>query len=223
MTPTRHGRPRRHTLVFDLDGTLLDSAPDIAEALNALFRDLALPPVDLDLIRTMIGDGAPVLLARALAHVGSDLKAADLMRRYLVHYDAHATGKTIVYPGVIETLAQLRAMECRLGVCTNKPIGATRIVLKAYGFDPLIEAVIGGDSLPQRKPAPEPLRHVIAALGGTAETAVLIGDSAVDVACAKAAGVPCIVIPSGYGTEPPQSEIVAPGFADLPAILAGLR
>ena len=215
-------RPRRHILVFDLDGTLLDSAPDISEALNALFRELALPPVGLDLIRTMIGDGAPVLLARALAHVGSALNAADLMPRYTVHYDANTTGKTVVYPAVIETLSALRAAGCRLGVCTNKPIVATRIVLKAFGFDPLIEAVIGGDSLPERKPAPEPLLNVIAALGGTTETAVLIGDSAVDVACAKAAGIPCIVIPSGYGTEPPKAEMVAERFADLPDILAKL-
>lgn len=215
-------RPRRHTVVFDLDGTLLDSAPDIAEALNALFRDLSLPPVELDLIRTMIGDGAPVLLARALAHVGSDLNANDLMPRYLVHYDAHATGKTIVYPAVIETLTTLRAAGCRLGVCTNKPIGATRIVLKAFGFQPLIEAVVGGDSLPQRKPAPEPLLYVVRALGGTTETAVLIGDSAVDVACARAAGIPCVVLPSGYGTEPPRAEIVAERFADLPRIVAAL-
>lgn len=220
MTPAR---PRRHTVVFDLDGTLLDSAPDIAEALNALFRDLSLPPVELDLIRTMIGEGAPVLLARALAHVGSDLKADDLMPRYLVHYDAHATGKTIVYPQVLDTLAALRALGCRLGVCTNKPYRATRIVLGAYGFDPLVEAVVGGDSLPQRKPAPEPLLHVIDALGATTETAVLVGDSAVDVACAKAAGVPCIIIPSGYGTHPPQAEVVAERFADLPEIIERLR
>lgn len=215
-------RLRRTTLVFDLDGTLVDSAPDIAAAVNALFAELGLPEVELALIRRMIGDGAPVLLERALAHVGARYTAADMMPRFSVHYGENAVRLTTVYPAVAETLTHLRALGCRLGVCTNKPIGPTRAVLAALGLDTLIEAVVGGDSLPQRKPAPEPLLAVIQALGGTPDNAVLIGDSAVDLACAEAAGVPAIIIPSGYGMTEPMAAIIAAGFAELPRVIAGL-
>lgn len=213
---------RRTTVVFDLDGTLVDSAPDIAAAVNALFAELALPAVDLALIRRMIGDGAPVLLERALVHVGAAHKVADLMPRYSVHYAENAVNLTVLYPEVVETLTHLRALGCRLGVCTNKPIGPTRAVIAAFGLGTLIEAVIGGDSLPERKPHPEPLLHVIRALHGTTDSAVLIGDSAVDLACAEAAGVPAIIIPSGYGMVEPKAHNVAASFAELPRLIAEL-
>ena len=213
---------RRKTLVFDLDGTLVDSAPDIAAAVNALFAELSLPKVELALIRRMIGDGAPVLLERALAHVGAMHRASDLMPRFSIHYGENAVRLTTVYPAVLETLTHLRGLGCRLGVCTNKPIGPTRSVLAALGLDALIERVVGGDSLPQRKPAPEPLLAVIRALDGTPESAVLIGDSAVDLACAEAAGVPAIIIPSGYGMAEPKATLIAARFAELPRVIAEL-
>lgn len=213
---------RRTIIVFDLDGTLIDSAPDIAAAVNALFAELSLPEVELPLIRRMIGDGAPVLLERALLHVGATQKAADLMARFSVHYGENAIRLTKVYPEVSETLAALRAAGCRLGVCTNKPIIPTRAVLAAFGLDAMIEAVVGGDSLPQRKPQPEPLLAVIRALGGTPEQAVLVGDSAVDLACAEATGIPAILIPSGYGMAPAEATLTATSFAELPALLARL-
>jgi phosphoglycolate phosphatase len=214
--------PRRNTLVFDLDGTLVDSAPDIAAAVNALFAELKLPAVELALVRRLIGDGAPVLLERALLHVGAPYKAAELMARYSVHYSDNAVNLSKLYPDVVETLAAFRAAGCRLGVCTNKPIGPTRAVLSAFGLGSMIEAVIGGDSLPQRKPDPVPLLTVIDMLGGTPDRAVLIGDSAVDIACAEAAGVPAIIIPSGYGMAPPQAKITAVGFAGLMSVIEQL-
>lgn len=215
-------RPGRHILVFDLDGTLIDSAPDIAAAVNALLAELDLPAVDVALIRRMIGDGAPMLLERALRHVGATHKAAELMPRFSVHYGENVVGLTTLYPDVAETLTALREAGCRLGVCTNKPIAPTRSVLAAFGLDALIEAVVGGDSMPQRKPEPEPLLAVIQALGGMPDSAVMIGDSAVDIACAEAAGVPAIIIPSGYGMVQPQASITASGFAELPSVIAGL-
>jgi phosphoglycolate phosphatase len=214
--------PRRNILVFDLDGTLVDSAPDIAAAVNALFAELKLPAVEPALVRRFIGDGAPVFLERALAHVGAAQNAADLMPRYSIHYSENAVGLTRLYPDVLETLTALRTAGCRLGVCTNKPIKPTRTVLAAFGLDRLIEAVIGGDSMKQRKPQPEPLLAVIRALGGTPDAAVMIGDSIVDLACAEAAGVPAIIVPSGYGMTPPRGGIVADRFADLPAVIGEL-
>lgn len=215
-------KPHRTTLVFDLDGTLVDSAPDVAAAVNALFAELGLPEVEVALIRRMIGDGAPVLLERALAHVGATRRAADLMPRFSVLYGENAVRLTTVYPEVMETLTELRGAGCRLGVCTNKPIAPTLSILAALGLDSLIEAVVGGDSLPQRKPAPEPLLAVIRTLKGTPEGAVLIGDSAVDLACAEAAGVPAVIIPSGYGMAEPKARITARSFAELPRVIAAL-
>lgn len=215
-------RFERHILVFDLDGTLIDSAPDIAAAVNALFAELALPDVAVAEIRRMIGDGAPILLERALAHVGARQSAPELFARFAVHYGENAVKLTTVYPGVELALAELAAAGCRMGVCTNKPLAPTLTVLEAFGLARYFGAVIGGDSLPQRKPQPEPLWEVVRRLGGTPQQAVLVGDSAVDLACAEAAGVPAIIIPSGYGMVAPQAPITIGGFAELPDVLARL-
>jgi phosphoglycolate phosphatase len=123
---------------------------------------------------------------------------------------------------VAETLAELAALGCRMGVCTNKPFKPTMQVLEAFDLARYFGAVIGGDTLPQRKPDPEPLLQVIARLGGTPDQAALVGDSAVDLATAVAAGVPGIIIPSGYGMEPPRAEITIGGFGDLRATLERL-
>jgi len=218
MAPTaKHFK--RHILAFDLDGTLIDSGPDIAAAVNALFAELRLPAIELEHIRRWVGDGAPVLLERALAHVGAAQTAAELFPRFTVHYGDNAVKLTTVYPAVAETLAELAALGCRMGVCTNKPLAPTLAVLGAFGLARYFGAVIGGDSLPQRKPRPEPLWRIIEQLGGTRDEAVLVGDSAVDLACAEAAGIPAIIIPSGYGMAAPQAPMTIDGFAELPAIL----
>lgn len=208
-------RFKRHILAFDLDGTLIDSGPDIAAAVNALFAELGLPAVSLDDIRRWVGDGAPVLLQRALAHVGARQTAAELFPRFTVHYGENAVRLTTIYPAVAETLAELAALGCRMGICTNKPLAPTLAVLEAFGLAQYFGAVIGGDSLPQRKPQPEPLWQVIAQLGGRPEQAALIGDSATDLACAEAAGVPAIIIPSGYGMAAPEAPITIGSFAEL--------
>jgi phosphoglycolate phosphatase len=212
----------RHILVFDLDGTLIDSAPDIAAAVNALFAELDLPAVPVAQIRRMIGDGAPKLLERALAHAGSKLTSAELFQRFTVHYGENTVGQTTIYPGVEAALRDFAARGCRMGVCTNKPFAPTQTILAAFGLDSHFGAVIGGDSLPQRKPAPEPLWETIRRLGGTPDQAVLIGDSAVDLACAEAAGVPAIIIPSGYGMTDPVAKITVAGFDDLAERIAAL-
>jgi phosphoglycolate phosphatase len=212
----------RHILVFDLDGTLIDSAPDIAAAVNALFAEIGLPAVEDAWVRRWIGDGAPKLLERALAHVGSTLSAADLFARFTVHYGENTIGRTTVYPGVEAALTELAELGCRMGVCTNKPFAPTQTILAAFGLDRHFGATIGGDSLPQRKPQPEPLWEVIRRLGGEPHQAVLVGDSAVDLACAEAAGVPAIIIPSGYGMVTPQATVTAMGFAELCDVLSRL-
>jgi len=220
----------RQFLVFDLDGTLIDSAPDIADAVNVLLGELGKPALPLDDIKTMIGDGAPVLLARALKASGLAHDAAELMPRFKTVYEAASTNRTTLYPKVREILENLRREGRHLSLCTNKPSAATRLVLDHFGLAPLFHAVVGGDSLKERKPAKEPLLAAITQSGGNAaqasSIAVMIGDSHTDLATAKAGGVPGVIIPSGYGkpadrtTQGDYHEIAR--FADLPPLLATL-
>ena len=220
----------RRYLVFDLDGTLIDSAPDIADAVNALLAELGKSPLALGAIKTMIGDGAPVLLARALAAAGVVESASQLMPRFKTFYEAASTNRTELYPMVREVLEEFRREGRRLALCTNKPFAATQMVLDHFGLSPLFQAIIGGDSLQQRKPAREPLLAAITLSGGVAaratDEALMIGDSHTDLATAKAGGIPAVIIPSGYGqpadraTQGHFHQIAR--FADLPATLAAL-
>jgi phosphoglycolate phosphatase len=213
---------KRHTLVFDLDGTLVDSAADIAAAANAMLAELGAPALDLPQIKRMIGDGTPKLMERVLAASGLSIAVAEIMPRFMVFYDRYATQQVTLYPGVRETLRGLSTAGYQLGVCTNKPTNATHAVLAAAGIGDLFRAVIGGDALPHRKPQPEPLWAAIEALGGTVDSSVMIGDSAVDLACAQAAGVPALILPSGYGMADVPATPGFNHFADLPALLTQL-
>ncbi|MBL8710736.1 MAG: phosphoglycolate phosphatase [Rhodospirillaceae bacterium] len=219
----------RRYLAFDLDGTLIDSAPDIADAVNALLGELGRAPLDLPAIKRMIGDGAPVLLERALAVAGIQEAAAGFMPRFKVLYEAASTNRTELYPKVREILEGFRREGRRLALCTNKPQEPTRIVLRHFGLEALFDAVIGGDTLKERKPAREPLLAAIALAGGNGDVAassVMIGDSHTDLATARAAAIEAVIIPSGYGrpadpaTQGAFHQIAH--FADLPALLETL-
>jgi len=216
MTQMRH-------LIFDLDGTLVDSAPDLATALNALLAELGKPPLTVTAIRAMIGDGAGVLVERGLA--ASSLEGADrpaALKRFLALYRDCLIDQTQAYPEVESTLERLTAQGYKLGICTNKPIDPTQRILAALGLDRFFGAVIGGDSLPQRKPDPEPLLAAIEGLGGAASSAVMIGDSANDVLCARAASVTAILIPSDYGNPAEDADFKLSHFAELPEALGRL-
>jgi phosphoglycolate phosphatase len=210
---------KRHIVVFDLDGTLVDSAPDIAGAANDTLAELGAAPLSLAAITHMIGDGAPKLMERALAAAGLTLDIKEVMPRFMRHYDAHATRLVKPYPGVIDTLTHLREHGYRLGVCTNKPYQATLMVLEFCNLEPYFSACIGGDSLPQRKPQKEPLLATIAQLDGAPDQAVMVGDSATDLATAVNAGIPALIIPSGYGMEEVTATPGFTSFADLPHLL----
>lgn len=209
-------------LAFDLDGTLIDSAPDIADAVNATLITLGATPLTEDAVRAMIGDGAIVLLQRALAASNLDLPLDRVQPGFAARYGEAATNRTRLYPGVIATLEALADAGYRMGICSNKPSGPMRQVLEHFGIARYFGCVVGGDSLPQRKPAPEPLWAVIEALGGTVEQAAMIGDSANDVLCARAAGVKAIIIPAGYGAPAEDADLTLGSFAELPAVLARL-
>jgi phosphoglycolate phosphatase len=217
---------KRNVLVFDLDGTLVDSAPDLAAALNAALGEIGGRTLSVATVRAMIGDGTPMLVARGLAAAGLPAERhADRLDRFLALYEADPIGRTRPYPDVPETLALLRADGHRLAVCTNKPQAASLAVLRGLGLDSFFAAVVGGDVLPVRKPDPRHLLGTLAALGTTAREAVMIGDNENDVAAAKGAGVPVIVMRYGYARVPLAAigaDLQLDAFSELPQALATL-
>ena len=219
---------RRRDLIFDLDGTLIDSAPDLARALNRLLAELDRPPLDLPAVRRLVGDGAPELVSRALALGGAKVDPAampGLFERYRAFYLATATASTRAYPGVPETLATLRADGHRMVVCTNKFQKPTMAILDFLDLTRYFDGIAGGDVVPARKPDPRHLLAALALAAATPENAVVIGDGINDAKAAKAAGIPLLLLDSGYGEVPPGrlgGEILLSAFAEIPTALARL-
>ncbi|MGH6962616.1 MAG: HAD hydrolase-like protein, partial [Dongiaceae bacterium] len=169
----------RSTLIFDLDGTLIDSAPDLHQSLNAVLREQGRAGVQLADVRSMVGDGAARLVERGFADTGAPVDRAalpGLVERFLHHYAAGRHAMTTAFPGVAETLTELADAGCRLGVCTNKPYRPTLEILDILGLAGRFGAVTGGDSLTVRKPHPGHLLTTIDMLGGRPGDAVMVGD-----------------------------------------------
>lgn len=216
-------------VVFDLDGTLVDSAADIAFSLNVFLAEIGRSTLPLEAVTGMIGEGARTLIARALAATGAVPSADEvqaLTRRFLDLYEAAAADRTTAYPGVASTLRHLQASGLRLGLCTNKPERATRLLLAALELDPLFDVVVGGDTLAGvLKPDPRPLLHALDALGATAEQAVMVGDSLIDVASARAAGLRVLIRRGGYARGPAEdlgADGIFEAFSDLPQAIRQL-
>jgi phosphoglycolate phosphatase len=217
---------KRNALIFDLDGTLVDSLPDLAAALAATLREIGAPALPSAAVRGMIGDGTPALVARALAARGLPASLLDeRLARFMALYEAAPVARSRPYPGVTETLAALRGDGRRLAVCTNKPQQAALAVLRGLALDGFFAAVVGGDVLAVKKPDPAHLRAAIAALGAAQGEAVMIGDNEHDVAMAKAAGVPVILVRYGYHRVPLETlaaDLQIDAFSELPDALARL-
>ena len=190
----------RPTALFNLDGTLVDSAPDLHAAVNRLMAARALPVFALPEIVAMVGDGARALVERVLAARGQAWDEAAL-DDFLADYTRNAAVLTRPFPGIPEALDALAGAGWRLAVCTNKPEAAARALLDELGLLPRFAAVGGGDSFPVRKPHPDHLRATLAAAGGEAGHAVMIGDHHNDVRAAAGARVPCVFVLWGYGPE----------------------
>jgi len=216
-------------LIFDLDGTLIDSAPDIHATANAVFGVHGFPPVTLALVRSFIGNGVGVLVSRLLQHHGhasplpgaqSDPLHGDLVAEFITRYET-AFALTRLYPGVGQALQQLALAAHPLGLCTNKPLGPTRAALRHFGLEPYLRVVIGGDSLALRKPHPAPLHAALAGLG--VQTGLFIGDSEVDAETALAASVPFALFTEGYRKAPPDTlgaSLIFDDFAHFPDLVA---
>ena len=216
-------------VVFDLDGTLVESALDIAFSLNTFLAEIARPLLPLETVKTMIGEGARTLIERALAATGAVPPGDEvqaLTRRFLDLYEAAAADRTTAYPGVASALRELQTAGLRLGLCTNKPERATRLLLTALELAPLFEVVVGGDTLAGvLKPDPRPLLHALDALGAAAERAVMVGDSLIDVASARAAGLRVLIRRGGYARGPAEdlgADGIFDAFCDLPQAIRQL-
>lgn len=207
------------TMLLDLDGTLVNSVPDLAAALNRLMQARGLLAFTRPEVAAMVGDGAAALVERAFAARGGGQDAAAL-GEFLADYGAHAAVRTVLFPGVAEGLRSLAASGWVLAVCTNKPHAPALAVLAALGLDGCFAAVGGGDSFPVRKPDPAHLLATLELAGGAPERAVMVGDHRNDVAAAAGAGMACIFAAWGYGPAAmgKGAAAVAREFSELPAL-----
>ncbi|GAB4179948.1 MAG: phosphoglycolate phosphatase [Rhodocyclaceae bacterium] len=207
-------------VLIDLDGTLLDTVPDLAPAADAMLGDLGLPPIAASRVREFVGKGIPNLVRRCLAEAGAPPDAATAARAldaFRRHYAAVNGRHTTVYPGVIEGLDALRARGLALGCVTNKAEAFARPLLAMKGLAGYFAALVCGDTLPQAKPDPAPLLYLCRLLGAAPAGTVHIGDSENDVRAARAAGIRVLLVPYGYGEGRDVHDL------DCDAIVAGLE
>jgi phosphoglycolate phosphatase len=216
-------------VLFDLDGTLLDTAEDIGVALNRALAEQQSGPLELARVRDLIGRGAPVLVQRVIAGLYPRPWPVDpvlLLQRFYYHYDLmHETHeyRARPYPGVEEGLAQLHTQGLRIGVVTNKPRLIAAALLVHLRLSQWIDLVVGGDTAEQRKPHPQPLLHACEALQVSVSEALMVGDSATDVLAARAAGLRIVCVPYGYneGADPRAlpCDAFIDSIAELPRLL----
>ncbi len=216
------------TLVFDLDGTLIDTAPDLIDTLNVLFAREGLPPVPYDVARNLIGGGARAMITRGIEAEGRSIDTAKLERmfgEFIAHYAEHIADRSRPFPGVADALDELAAAGFRFAICTNKLERLSLRLLDALKLTHRFAAICGQDTFGVQKPDPEVLRRTIAAAGGSPQRAVMIGDSATDIRTARAAGVPVIAVDFGYSEEPIAAfapDRVISHFAQLPDAIAAI-
>lgn len=199
--------PDDTSVIFDLDGTLVDTAPDLTEALNHVLVAEGRRAVEGDQVRHMVGHGAREMIRAGMAATGTAASEDDLdrmMEGFLVHYVAHIADHSRPFDGVRDVLDTLLGQPVRLGVCTNKREHLSVALLKALKMDHYFGAIVGADTLPVRKPDPRHLLETIARVGGRSDRAVMVGDSTTDVKAAKGAHVPIIVVTFGYPDVPPK-------------------
>lgn len=197
------------TLAFDLDGTLVDTAPDLVGALNSLLREQGLPALPLALARVMVGRGARALIEQGFSAAGAPLDEASapaLVERFIGLYRLRIADESRAFDGVEACLERLAGASARLVVCTNKRTDLSLALLDALDLTRRFGAVIGADLAPAPKPDPRHLFTAIAAVGGAPDRAIMVGDSASDIGAARAAKVPSIVVSFGY-TETPAADL----------------
>ena len=217
-------------IIFDLDGTLIDSAPDLCHAANRMLAELyGAGPIPVETFATFIGQGLPKQLKRSLRHAGIENPSEEEFQRALEtfkrFYGEEPAKRTVVFDGVREALDALKEQGARLAVCTNKSEDLAWKALEGLEMAHYFDALVGGETLPVRKPHPEPLLECARRLGEEAGPVFYVGDSETDEEAAKAAGFPLILYTGGYSKKPLE-EIEAAArfghFGELPGLVAGL-
>ena len=224
--------PAAPALIFDLDGTLADTSPDLLGATNAVLAARGRPRLDLDHLRHMVGFGATALITQAMQASGAPVTAEELpplIEIFLDHYRGHIADGTRLFPRVAETLVELKSAGAHLGVLTNKPQELTDLLLPHLGLGEMFGSVYGAGRKPYTKPDPRIFHDVVADLfgeGASRGPAVMIGDSITDLNTARAAGAPCILMSYGFTPVPAAqlgADLVVDDFAELPDALRALN
>ena len=216
------------TIVFDLDGTLIDSAPDLVETLNVIFAREGLAPLPYETGRNLVGGGAKAMIARGLEaerRVFPPAKLEQMFADFITHYSEHLADRSRPFPGLLNALDALAARNCRLAVCTNKLERLSVLLLGQLELADRFVAICGQDTFGIQKPDPEILRRTVAAAGGTMQQAIMVGDSITDIRTARAAGVPVIAVEFGYSERPVAEfgpDLTISHFAQLPASIAAI-
>ena len=216
------------TIVFDLDGTLVDTAPDLIDTLNFTLKRHGLPTVPYDEARPLIGGGAKTMIGRALVLDGRSATTADvdaLYAPFVAHYAEHIADRSRPFPGVPPALDRLAAAGHRLAVCTNKLERLSKRLLDALELSERFAAICGQDTFGVQKPDPQMFRATVALAGGAPGGAIMVGDSITDIRTARAANVPVVAVDYGYSDVPVATlgpDRVISSFADLPAAIAAL-
>jgi phosphoglycolate phosphatase len=208
--------PTTKLLIFDLDGTLIDSLPDLVDATNHIRERFRLPPLNSEEVRRLVGQGARSLVARALP-AATPREVEEGLEQFLGYNLLHIADKTTVYPGVVETLQALAGRGLPLCVLSNKNVALCREVLSRLGLAAFFPAVFGADSFPSRKPSPEPVLALLKQYGVAARECVLVGDSINDIAAGGGAGVVTVGCSYGYGesSELEGAEYLVSEFPSL--------
>lgn len=203
-------------IIFDLDGTLIDSLPDLAGATNHMLAALGRPRIGQDVVRRLVGQGARRLVERALPGAPEE-EIEQGLALFLDYNHRHIADRTVLYPGVPETLDTLKGRRMRMAIISNKNVALCREVVSALRVDRYFEEILGADSLPFRKPSPEPVLKLLADFGVSPERAALVGDSINDIAAGKGAGVRTVGCTWGYGdpVELEEADYRVDGFAEL--------
>ncbi|SNB66295.1 phosphoglycolate phosphatase [Arboricoccus pini] len=216
-------------IIFDLDGTLVETAPDLHLVLSEVMQTLGLSAPPLSAVRGMIGDGARALLDRALAAAGQERTSQEidhLYAEFIDRYTSEPCRTSHLYDGVTTALEEVRAQGAKLGVCTNKPQRPSELLLEALNISQFFDAVVGGDALDIRKPHPGHLQTTLDRMGADRCDAVMVGDSQNDLLTARALGVPCILVSFGYTSVPARElgpDRVIDGFGELCQALGEVR
>jgi len=186
-------------LVFDLDGTLIDSKMDLVNGVNATLRELKREALPTDLVASYVGSGAPVLIRRALGGNPSEEELHRALAFFLGHYEEHKLDHTRLYPGVAETLEQLKNLP--MSVLTNKPVKISVRILEGLGVAQYFRSIYGGNSFETKKPDPLGAKQILNEFNVSAQEVAMVGDSEVDVQTARNAGMPSVIVNFGFGTH----------------------